>query len=169
MFRRARPPAPTGAARPAPGLVPIWLPGGVRVAIVGETFYQDANAAAASGIAQGSLPVETVVLEPDNRHDNFAVGVHLNGRPAGHLLRDVVQRVKLSIRAFMDANEAGRQHARPEHLPRRRCSDAAAYWLPGLLTRVRAGKTFDCRDRPPLFRHAAGRVGAARAACPCLH
>lgn len=78
--------------------------GGLQVAIVGETFYQDAIAAAASGIEQGSLPVATLVPEPDNPHDKFAVGVHLNGRPAGHLRRDVARRVQLSIRAFMDAN-----------------------------------------------------------------
>jgi hypothetical protein len=44
------------------------------------------------------------VPEPDNPHDKFAVGVHLSGRPAGHLPRDVAQRVQLRIRAFMDAN-----------------------------------------------------------------
>jgi hypothetical protein len=82
----------------------MWLPGDVQVATVGETFYQDARAAAEAGIAQGSLPVATLVPEPDNPHDKFAVGVHLNGRPAGHLPRDVAQRVQLTIRAFMDAD-----------------------------------------------------------------
>jgi hypothetical protein len=102
MFRRDRPPADTGAGSDAPGLVAVWLPADVQVATVGETFYQDAIAAAAAGIAQGSLPVATLVPEPVNPHDKFAV--HLSGRPAGHLPRDVAQRVQFRIRAFMHAN-----------------------------------------------------------------
>jgi hypothetical protein len=97
----------------------MWLPGDVQVATVGETFYQDAIAAAAAGIAQGLLPVATLVPEPDNQHDKFAVGV-LNGRPAGHLPRDVAQRVQLTIRAFMDANGG-----RPPACPASRSSQTA--------------------------------------------
>jgi hypothetical protein len=100
IFRLARLRASAGAASAAPIVQPIWLPGDVEVAVVGETFYWEAITAASASTA----PVAVLLPEPGNPHDPFAVGIHLNNRPAGHLSWEVARQVQAAIQAFIAAN-----------------------------------------------------------------
>ena len=62
------------------------LPGGMRVEVVGESYY----AAALSGLVDDGVKVTwaSLVPEPTNPYDRNAVQVHINGIQVGHLGRE---------------------------------------------------------------------------------
>jgi hypothetical protein len=77
----------TGAGR----VTAVDYTGDDRVAVVGESHYQDALASVAGPKQRGGVQLDTQALlirEPDNPHDANAVAVHLNGAgKVGYLSR----------------------------------------------------------------------------------
>jgi hypothetical protein len=100
-----------GAQNP-PGPEPVWLPGNVEVQIVGETFYIAEIKAATRRVPPGSRLPAVLIAEPDNPHDENAVGVYLNGHRAGHLAREIAPAVQAALSGFVSAN-GGRPPACP--------------------------------------------------------
>jgi hypothetical protein len=95
------PPSPPAVlAPPADGTVP--MPGGYRVDVAGESYYQDALEQVCGGrSSEGSYLacVASLVPEPDNPYDANAVAVYIDGLKVGHLPREVaVSFVPISTR-----------------------------------------------------------------------
>jgi hypothetical protein len=94
-----------GWLRPRPSAVvaqptqPLWSPGPVRVAVVGETYHAAAVARARQAARTGVELIGVLAPEPTNRYDRNAVAVYVLGELVGHVPREVagvLQRALLS-------------------------------------------------------------------------
>ena len=67
----------------------VRLPGGIRVDVVGETFYRRKIQQAIRLLGATENVYASLLPEPDNPYDPNAVKVLIAGQHVGHLSRDV--------------------------------------------------------------------------------
>jgi tetratricopeptide (TPR) repeat protein len=106
LFTR-RQKSPTGGAQQQPLRLSsdrlAWLPGRVEVQVAGESFHEDAIAAADERGSPDSPLAAVLVPEPGNAHDSCAVAVYVAGEHVGFLPREVARQVQPAIVAFSRA------------------------------------------------------------------
>jgi hypothetical protein len=115
-LNKLRTPSATSPLSSVPaGLEPVWLPGGVEVQVVGESFHADAIRVAQRGAPEGGPLVAELVPEQDNPHDQNAVAVYVQHKLVGHLPRAVAALVQQALRAFAAAH-GGRRVSCPAQI-----------------------------------------------------